>query len=114
MAAALLVPLRVCATTGVRRNPAGRHVQSIRARVIRARNRYSRHAFLAKESPIYKPIAVVRATPLLGDFIAKVRVPSSDVRQRKNIVRQRLWPPHARLGQVVKKQYSPSFVYYRI
>jgi transposase len=31
------------------------------------------------------------ATLLRGDFVAKVHVPSRDVRQRKNVVRQRLW-----------------------
>jgi transposase len=31
------------------------------------------------------------ATLLRGDFIARVHVPSRDVRQRKNVIRQRLW-----------------------
>jgi transposase len=31
------------------------------------------------------------ATLLRGDFVARVHVPSRDVRQRKNVVRQRLW-----------------------
>ena len=31
------------------------------------------------------------ATLLRGDFVAKVHVPSRDVRQRKNVIRQRLW-----------------------
>ena len=31
------------------------------------------------------------ATLLRGDFVARVHVPSRDVRQHKNVVRQRLW-----------------------
>lgn len=31
------------------------------------------------------------ATLLRGDFVAKVHVPSREVRQRKNVIRQRLW-----------------------
>lgn len=31
------------------------------------------------------------ATLLHGDFVARVRVPSRDVRKRNNVVRQRLW-----------------------
>jgi len=31
------------------------------------------------------------ATLLRGDFVARVHLPSRDVRQRKNVVRQRLW-----------------------
>lgn len=36
------------------------------------------------------------ATLLRGDFVSRVHVPSKDVRQRKNLVRQRLWLARAR------------------
>ena len=36
------------------------------------------------------------ATLLRGDFVARVDVPSRDVRQRKNVVRQRLWRARVR------------------
>ena len=42
------------------------------------------------------------ATLLRGDFVAKVHVPSKDVRQKKNVVRQRLWL--ARLRTMVRNR----------
>ena len=42
------------------------------------------------------------ATLLRGDFIARVHVPSRDVRQRKNVVRQRLWL--ARLRTMIRNR----------
>jgi HSP20 family protein len=42
------------------------------------------------------------ATLLRGDFVAKVHVPSRDVRQRKNVVRQRLWL--ARLRTMIRNR----------
>jgi transposase len=42
------------------------------------------------------------ATLLRGDFVAKVHVPSRDVRQRKNIIRQRLWL--ARLRTMIRNR----------
>lgn len=42
------------------------------------------------------------ATLLRGDFVAKVHVPSRDVRQRKNTIRQRLWL--ARLRTMIRNR----------
>jgi transposase len=42
------------------------------------------------------------ATLLRGDFVAKVHVPCRDVRQRKNVIRQRLWL--ARLRTMIRNR----------
>jgi transposase len=42
------------------------------------------------------------ATLLRGDFVAQVHVPSRDVRQRKNVIRQRLWL--ARLRTMIRNR----------
>jgi len=49
---------------------------------------------------------IALATLLRGDFVAKVHVPCREVRQRKNVIRQRLWL--ARLRTMIRNRIQGS------